>query len=950
MKTLHSALSHLSRPFAHASLTAWLAIVGLVAPSNALAQAFQITSIQRVGGQILIEHQANPSFYYVLNRIDLKTGAGTPVNIARAFGSAGQVTDFSPPATSGFYRVKSVPLSSPEDTDGDGMDDVYEIDKEYLNPLDPSDASRINSATGLTELQTYIQDPRSAVLYTYLVGTGMADVTGPAAEGGMMGYADGEQKSVGIHDRQWARAFIAAGREPGAKRVAFVTVEAGQLFHSVTQGVYLLLQAHGLGSLYPTGSIVLSATHTHGGAGGQSHFPIYNLNTGGFSWQAYDAQVHGIYTAIKRAHDRLAPGRIRMSKGRLSNASESRARTRFRLNPEITSPNLSNPFAPDDRDTEMLCLRFDAAGGKELGMLNWFPVHPVSFSQKNRLLTGDNKGLASYLFESEKGTYFPGHFRPSRPGEFVAGFANSNEGDITSNLWTNRSAWPAGVKRWPGNNENDLLRVTTIGTRQYEKARELFSGPTSAVSGPVDYKYMYLSLALIPVLPQNLYPYNVPGVGFTQSEPLPIPVTFRGANGVDQLAGTLDGPGLSQGVINAASLLKPNLVDLTELVVPFGLLHYPKDVMIDTSRSPAPEFNGVTVGPTVLPISILRIGNLAILAVPAEFTSMAGWRLRKSVESILPPGTQTIIAGLSNDYSGYVTTYEEYLHIDAKPEGFAGQSYEAASTQFGAFTLAAYQTKFTELAQALVDGTTPTTLAPPATREDNLPVGGFFLTDAVVNNNDPAPDTKPGGQTAQLYTRAIAAGPPNGATCPPGQTYDSTSNYCWRVPAGYMRTGSLITEHTACVLENPLLAAVNFGDLVQDATTVWVKPASERVFRRGETVSATFWGGHPKNVFGTKTNRTLNNNGSLTVPSFMEVQRATGPTTWERFRTDADWDTTFRWERSGSADSKCTVTWCVGGTDVTNGTYRLAHRGVWKRGDGVLTNYEGFSPTFTVSD
>ena len=255
-----------------------LALGALIAPTDAPAQAFRITSIQRSGGQVLIEHQAYPAFYYVLTRqLDLQTGVATPVDIKRAFGATGSVTDSSPPAGRAFYRVKSVLLSSPEDTDGDGMDDVYEIDKEYLNPLDPSDASRINSTTGLTELQTYVQDPRSAALYSYLVGTGMGDVTGPAAEGGMMGYADGSQKSVGIHDRQWARAFVVAGREPGARRVAFVVVEAGQVFHSVTQGVYDKLQANGLSFYYPTGSIVLSATHTHGGAGGQSHFPIYNL-------------------------------------------------------------------------------------------------------------------------------------------------------------------------------------------------------------------------------------------------------------------------------------------------------------------------------------------------------------------------------------------------------------------------------------------------------------------------------------------------------------------------------------------------------------------------------------------------------------------------------------------------------------------------------------------------
>lgn len=42
----------------------------------------------------------------------------------------------------------------------------------------------------------------------YLIGIGIYDVTGPAAELGMMGMASIEQKTEVIHSRLFARAFI----------------------------------------------------------------------------------------------------------------------------------------------------------------------------------------------------------------------------------------------------------------------------------------------------------------------------------------------------------------------------------------------------------------------------------------------------------------------------------------------------------------------------------------------------------------------------------------------------------------------------------------------------------------------------------------------------------------------------------------------------------------------
>jgi len=52
-----------------------------------------------------------------------------------------------------------------------------------------------------------------------------------------------------------------------------------------------------------------------------------------------------------------------------------------------------------------------------------------------------------------------------------------------------------------------------------------------------------------------------------------------------------------------------------------------------------------------------------IAGVPGEFTTMAGRRFRNQIDKVASdsiPGVKTIIAGLSNVYTHYITTFEEY--------------------------------------------------------------------------------------------------------------------------------------------------------------------------------------------------------------------------------------------------------------------------------------------------
>ena len=120
----------------------------------------------------------------------------------------------------------------------------------------------------------------------------------------------------------------------------------------------------------------------------------------------------------------------------------------------------------------------------------------------------------------------------------------------------------------------------------------------------------------------------------------------------------------------------------------------PKPILLNTGRVKLPY----AWDPASVPIAVFRVGKLLILSVPAEFTTMAGRRLRAAVRSIANEfgfdDPEITIAGLANSYTHYVTTFEEY----------EGQRYEAASTLYGPHTLSAYIQEFERITTDLLKG------------------------------------------------------------------------------------------------------------------------------------------------------------------------------------------------------------------------------------------------------
>lgn len=483
------------------------------------------------------------------------------------------------------------------------------------------------------------------------IGAGIHDITGPAAELGMMGYAMVGQKTTGIHMRLRARAFVFHSPCNG-KRVVFVSADLGQIFQVVKQKVVERLRAR-YGDLYGDDNVMLSATHTHSGPGGYSHYALYNLSILGFDPQNLEAIVNGIDQAIVRAHDNLAPGTIRMATGELLDASFNRSALAYAENPPAERAAYAH-----DTDKEMTVLRLDAGDGAATGMINWFPVHATSIGNQNRLITGDNKGLASYWFERDQGTDY------GAAQTFVAAFANSNEGDVSPNLW--------GVP----DHVHDFERNAIIAAAQYETARDLYDGAATPIAGGVDYRHAYVSFSNI-----DIDPAWTDGAGPQR--------TCRAAIGLSMIAGSPeDGPGvpfIPEGMVWDGVSWPP-----FTLVPEDQACHQEKIILLPTgAMSPYPWT------PEVLPLQIATIGNLALVAVPFEITTMAGRRLREMVAGALAGVDHVVIAGLANAYAGYMATREEY----------ALQHYEGASTHFGPFSLSALMQETHRVATSLRDGT-----------------------------------------------------------------------------------------------------------------------------------------------------------------------------------------------------------------------------------------------------
>ncbi|MFD8976985.1 neutral/alkaline ceramidase [Streptomyces sp. NPDC059593] len=516
----------------------------------------------------------------------------------------------------------------------------------------------------------------------YLVGRGIADITGAAAESGMMGYSMIGQQTSGIHQRLRARAFVIVDPASG-NRIAWCNTDQGLLPFAVFQAVLARLGgAHG--TAYTERNVSLSATHTHSGPGGCAHDLVYNLSIGGFQQQNFDAVVGGIVEAISAAHADLKPGTITLGRGELTDASVNRSRPAFELNPQA-----DKDVYPLGIDPVMTVLRF-RQGHTDVGAISWFPTHGTSMTNTNTLISGDNKGYAAYAWEHDTAGV---RYLDGTPG-FVAAFPQTSAGDMSPNLHLSPGSGPT---------EDEFENTRIIGLRQATAAQHIHARATTPISGGIDSRLRYVDMSQVQV--DGRYTPD----GRTHH-------TSSGVIGLSTLAGSIeDGPGIPGLFEGTPSPLAP-LIEQINSAVPQWL-----------ADEQAPKTSVVPSGllqatPDVLPLQLLKIGQLYLIGGPAEFTIVAGLRIRRAVaEELGVPLENVLMQGYTNGYSQYVTTPEEY----------EGQQYEGASTLFGKYTTPAYQQEFAKLASALRNGITlPLGELPP-----DPAIGTLNIQSGVIMDN-----------------------------------------------------------------------------------------------------------------------------------------------------------------------------------------------------------------------
>ncbi|KAL5336486.1 Neutral/alkaline nonlysosomal ceramidase [Aspergillus crustosus] len=519
----------------------------------------------------------------------------------------------------------------------------------------------------------------------FLLGAGKADITGPVVEVGFGGYADLDQIGTGVRQRIYSRAFIVANPSSLDDTWVYVILDtlAGDtgVRHGVLEGLASLY-----GNRYDDRNLALVGTHSHSGPGAWYNYLLPQIPNKGFSKQSYNAIVDGVLLSIQRAHESLAPGRLTFGTIDVEDANINRSPYSYDANPENEKARYSSNV-----DKTLTLLKFDReTDNKTSAILTFFPVHGTSLYGNNTLVTGDNKGVAAWLFERsvQDDTEFTDNF--------VAGFSQSSVGDTSPNVlgaWCedgsgeqcNYTDSTCGGKsaachgRGPFFRENDqgAKSAFEIGRRQYAAARELHS-QLDADAIQIRRSSQVSSFHLF----QNMegYTFRSPFNSSTLS-------TCSAALGFSFAAGTTDWPGYFDFTQNDTTPAERNPL----WYIVRGFLHpptpeqkicqEPKDVLLDVGEITSPY----TWTPNIVDIQLLRVGQLLVVISTSEVTTMAGRRWKEAIANsaseVLSVSDPLVVLGSpANTYAHYVTTEEEY----------GIQRYEGASTLYGPNTLAAY--------------------------------------------------------------------------------------------------------------------------------------------------------------------------------------------------------------------------------------------------------------------
>jgi neutral ceramidase len=478
-------------------------------------------------------------------------------------------------------------------------------------------------------------------------------------DGGL--YAKSFAASRGIHTRVRARAIVF---DTGSERFALVQTDLGGIPHAMMQRVYELIPESGI----PMENIQIAATHTHSSTG-----PIWPTDSTGYAalgGDAYDGRIfeftaRGIARSIAVANSYRVPAKVGVATTNVTDASRNRNFEPFRKNLDV--PKDEKAAKEVSFDPVLTVIRVDETDGRPIGVWSNFAIHETSFGDENLLFSGDNAAFTARIVEDALRKDGIRRGKPARRYETVVNvWTNANEGDISPDGGTDKvPAEPMAAEpsqeapkpppeeslQYAGNSFASAhmagMKVARGILRAWRKA-----GRSMTTDVALDSRFGYVAFDGKESEGEPVGPNAVLGRGGVAPEPF-------GADGTCAEFENQAGPG--QGW-KALAVGGP----------------------------------GNTLVPGTQPVSVLKFGTLGIAALPSEVTRQMGLRIRNAVKASSGGAFSDVaISGLTNGYSSYTATPEEY---DAC-------HYEGSFTLFGRRQGPLYRDVLVDVTKALLGGT-----------------------------------------------------------------------------------------------------------------------------------------------------------------------------------------------------------------------------------------------------
>lgn len=541
-------------------------------------------------------------------------------------------------------------------------------------------------------------------LFMYDIGWAKSEIAIPPRGYAMNGYGMANHRARKPGMALYARALVIRDGTGGS--VVICCIDMAMVNHSMRLGAKQRLEEL-LGGDFNDAGFILTCTHSHSTPGGCGYEALYNFVTPGFVPEHLEAVIDAVTEAVGEAWSTAAEADLSLVRTVFPPAEEvawNRSVASYNRNPGVVRREPSDAHLALDREMAVLSVRRD---GEVEALLSLFGVHATCIGNTHDSHDGDNKGRAAAEAE--------GRLRSNGRKAPVAVFAQGTAGDVSPHYH--------GPGQWRRRREvrrtGDHAYAQRNGELQAAKAITATEAPDqSPISGELDAVFTYRDLSGIAVDPAFVHGLK----GARTSDPCHGVAFFEGTpvdgRGAPRAVGWL-ARGIAR-VLRWRRLVRSGRSGGDNYYTSLYASQGSKDILLEDvpklllgrslDRTPLPDFVDPAVAemkretragavtqsplvPTILPMQIVRIGSLAIVCCPGEFTTMAGSAIRETVATAVGSAgvTDVLILTYCNDYMGYVTTTEEY----------GEQRYEGGHTIFGQWTLGAFQTIAAELAERL---------------------------------------------------------------------------------------------------------------------------------------------------------------------------------------------------------------------------------------------------------